>query len=234
MSTRRISPVNLTPQQKRICEQVLNAFETGSAAGDYANISIYADGPHDMRQITYGRSQTTEYGKLRALVKAYVAAGGTYSGQLAPYLDKIGNVPLVEDASFKKLLRDAGRQDPIMRTVQDAFFDQAYFQPAMAWAKQEGFKQALSALVIYDSYIHSGRILRLIRSQFPEVPPSQGGDEKKWTTGYVNARHNWLANHSRKILQNTVYRTKCFKSEVARSNWDLSQLPINANGVKIS
>jgi hypothetical protein len=34
-------------------------------------------------------------------------------------------------------------------------------------------------------------------------------------------------------LQNTVYRTQCFKREIARDNWDLSQVPINANGVKV-
>jgi len=30
-----------------------------------------------------------------------------------------------------------------------------------------------------------------------------------------------------------VYRTRCFKRDIARENWDLSQLPINANGVKV-
>ena len=58
--------------------------------------------------------------------------------------------------------------------------------------------------------------------------------ERKWIEQYVNARHNWLANHSNKILRNTVYRTKCFKAEIARGNWDLSQLPITANDVKVS
>jgi len=56
--------MQLTAKQKRICEQVVNAFETGSARGDYGNISIYNDGPNQIRQITYGRSQTTEYGRV--------------------------------------------------------------------------------------------------------------------------------------------------------------------------
>ena len=71
--------MNLTAQQKRICEQVINVFESGSIQGDYSTISIYSDGPHKMRQVTYGRSQTTEYGNLPGLVEMYANAGGTYS-----------------------------------------------------------------------------------------------------------------------------------------------------------
>ena len=43
--------MNLTAQQKRICEQVINVFESGSIQGDYSTISIYSDGPHKMRQV---------------------------------------------------------------------------------------------------------------------------------------------------------------------------------------
>ena len=66
--------MNLTPQQKSICEHVINVFETGSVAGDYSAIALFADGPHGERQVTYGRSQTTEYGNLRELVQMYVDA----------------------------------------------------------------------------------------------------------------------------------------------------------------
>jgi chitosanase len=226
--------MDLTPVQKRLIERIVNVFETGTPDGDYANISIYHDGPHDIRQITYGRSQTTEYGKLRQLVIKYVDAGGAFSEALGPYVDLVGSVPLTDDAEFKNLLRKAGRQDIVMREVQDEFFDQAYFQPAIAWADEHGFAEPLSALVIYDSFIHSGSILRAIRSRFPEVPPSAGGDERAWTAAYVNARHRWLAAHPRLPVRNTVYRTRCFKNEIQRGNWDLSRVPINANGTKVS
>ena len=72
----------LTPIQRDLIERVINIIETGSPEGDYGAISIYADGPHDIRQITYGRAQTTEYGNLRKLVQMYAAAGSTYSAQL--------------------------------------------------------------------------------------------------------------------------------------------------------
>ncbi len=226
--------MNLTEQQKRLCEQVINVFETGSTAGNYSTIAIYHDGPHKMRQVTYGRSQTTEYGNLEELVQMYVEAKGSYSSQLQPYLDQIGVTPLADDSQFKKLLREAGKNDPVMRRVQDEFFDQRYFQPAMAWADRNGFTMPLSALVLYDSFIHSGSILGFLRKRFQEVPPAQGGDEKTWIRQYVEVRHHWLATADNTDLHATVYRTQCFKVEIARDNWDLSQLPINANGVEVS
>ncbi len=223
----------LSAEQKRICERVINAFETGSADGDYGNISIYGDGPERIRQITYGRSQTTEYGHLSELVSMYVAADGEFSKDLKPYVAKIGKTALVNDADFKRLLRSAGK-DPVMQRTQDAFFDKAYFQPAMNWATEQGFIEALSALVIYDSFIHSGGILGFLRRSFPEAPPVEGGKERNWIEAYVDARHKWLANHSNAILRKTVYRTKCLRREIARDNWDLSQLPIDANDVEVS
>jgi chitosanase len=226
--------MNLTEDQRRICNQVINAFETGSAEGDYSNISIYADGPHGVRQITYGRAQTTEYGNLRDLVSMYVDARGIFGAELRPFLDRIGSDPaLVGDKRFKQLLRDAGKTDPVMRTTQDEFFDRFYFQPAMRWAEQHGFSLPLSALVIFDSFIHSGSILWTIRNRFPESVPSSGGDEKSWIAAYVAARHDWLAHHPKTILHATVYRTACFRDEIRRHNWDLSRRPIRANGVAI-
>ena len=225
--------MNLTDQQKHICEQVINAFESGSAAGVYGAISIMDDGPHRVRQISYGRSQTTEYGNLEELLEMYVNNNGIYSAAIHPYLDKIGVTPLVDDAAFKKLLGDAGAKDPVMQRVQDQFFDLRYFQPAIQWMDDNGFTLPLSALVIYDSFIQSGSIMSWLRKRFPERSPLNGGDERTWITQYVDTRHDWLATHSNPLLQNTVYRTGCFKNEISRDNWDLSQLPVRAHDVDI-
>lgn len=226
--------MQLSKAQRSLVERVVNAFETGSADGDYGTISIFADGPHNMRQITYGRSQTTEFGNLRELVLRYVDAGGQFSDALRAFSEDVGRTPLTDNAQFKQLLRDAGRKDPVMRRVQDDFFNERYFKPAMAWADKHGFKEPLSALVIYDSFIHSGGILDILRSRFPETPPSAGGNEKKWIKQYVKARHDWLETHSRKILRKTIYRTVCFQCEIDRNNWDLSKVPVDANGVKVT
>lgn len=226
--------MNLTPMQKRLIERVINVFETGSPEGNYAAIVIFKDGPHNIRQITYGRSQTTEYGNLHELVKKYVHSDGLFSNDLAPFADQVGRFALTDNAVFKNLLKRAGKEDPKMRDVQDKFFDERYFKPAMKWADEHGFKEALSALVIYDSFIHSGRVLQVIRQMFPESPPSNGGDERAWAKAYVNARHKWLATHPREIVRSTVYRTQCFKNEIAKGNWDLSATPIKANGTNVT
>lgn len=225
--------MNLTDKQKRIIIQILNIFETGKVEGDYGAISIYPDGPGGMYQITYGSHQTTETGNLGELIEMYVNAKGKFSQQLRPYVAQIGQNSLVDNEIFLALLEDAG-DDPVMQKCQDDFFEKTYFKTAMAWADKNGFTLPLSALVIYDSYIHSGSIRNDIRAKFAEVPPARGGSEKKWITEYVKARHNWLANHSRVILHNTVYRTKCFNREIEKDNWDLSQLPINAHGIDVN
>lgn len=223
----------LTPMQRLLCERVLNVFETGTPNGRYGAISIFADGPNLIRQVTYGRSQTTEYGKLGNLVQRYVAAGGAFSEALRSYVPLIGNTALVDDARFKDLLRWAGNEDPVMQRVQDVFFDERYFQPALDWAAANGFVEALSMLVIYDSFIHSGSILGLLRARFPEVPPARGGNEKIWITQYMAARHGWLSNHERADLRASAYRTRDLTREIGRGNWDLSKLPIIANGTPV-
>lgn len=226
--------MNLSSKQKSLITKVINVFESGKPAGNYGIIAIFEDGPGDIRQITYGRSQTTEYGNLGKLVKNYVAANGTFSNKLKPFAAKVGVTALTDDETFKGLLKKAGNEDPVMRTVQDVFFDETYYKPAMKWAKDKGFILPLSALVIYDSFIHSGSILSVIRNTFPETVPANGGNEIEWTTAYVKARHDWLANHSREAVRKTTYRTKCFIEEVARGNWPLTTLPINANGTKVT
>ncbi|MBX9782113.1 MAG: chitosanase [Chitinophagaceae bacterium] len=229
----------ITVAQKTKILQIVNVFETGSTAGKYGSVTLLADGPKGsdgkpIRQITYGRSQTTEFGNLKALLQQYVNNNGLFAAQLTPYLSKIGKRPsLFTDTVLLKLLKDAGNTDPVMQKTQDVFFDQLYYQPAFGWFTTMKFTEALSLLVIYDSYIHSGSVPPWLREKFTEPVPKNGGDEKIWIQQYVTARHNWLANNSRANLRATVYRTQCFKNCISKSNWDLSQ-PVNANGVIVN
>ena len=226
-------PLPLSPSQKSLILRVINCFETGSPEGNYSALSIYADGPHGTRQITYGRSQVTEYGNLGKLVASYVKKKGIFAGELGKYLGDIGSVPLVDDKVFKSLLRSAGRKDPVMAKVQDAFFEDAYFKPALKWAEREGFTLPLSMLVIYDSFIHSGSILKVIRRKFPEVPPSKGGKEKAWITAYVKARHEWLLGSRKRFVRASSYRTKDLLRMIEEKNWNLDKLPLIAGGKKV-
>jgi chitosanase len=223
----------LSPTQRNLIERVINTIETGDPNGDYGAISIYADGPHDIRQITYGRAQTTEYGNLRKLVQMYVAAGGIYSNALSAYAGIVGSEPLTDDSQFKKLLRDAGRKDPVMKKIQDQFFEEVYFLPAMRWADDNGFMKALSSLVIYDSFIHSGQIFWFLRQRFAENPPAQGGNEETWIGDYVRVRHDWLSTHHRSVVRKSNYRTKAFMEQITNKNWELAIVPIKMNNTDV-
>ncbi len=226
--------MKLLTKQKVLIEHVVNVFESGSTLGNYGAIAIFNDGPNDIPQITFGRSQTTEYGSLRELIKRYTAAGGIYSKKLKLYVEKIGETALTDDQNFKDLIKKAGREDVLMQKTQDTFFDDKYYQPSIKWLTANDFILPLSALVVYDSFIHSGGILSEIRQKFKEIVPKSGGNEIEWTTAYVNARHEWLKNHPRPAVQKTIYRTQCFKDEIKRGNWTLGKTPIVANGIKVS
>jgi chitosanase len=224
----------ITLSVKTLVQRVLNAAETGTADGAYHDITIVADGKGGTRQITYGKSQTTEQGNLAKLIRLYCDKGGKYAAQLTPYQPVIGVKPLVDDSTFKNLLSRAGKDDPVMKQAQDEFFDEVYWEPAFEWFKKNEFTLPLSMLVIYDSYIHSGRILDTLRKRFAEPVPARNGNEKKWIEEYTKIRHQWLANHSKRILRKTVYRTNTYLGEIARNNWNLEMLPINMNGIAVN
>jgi chitosanase len=230
--------ISITPLVKRKIERVINAFETGSAEGHYGalvKLKDYND-PETRTpivQVTFGRSQTTEFGHLKTLVQDYIESDGIHADELKPFLPRIGKKPsLATNDTFCKLLKTAGKNDPVMRMCQDRLFDTKYYQPAHNWFSRNGFLLPLSLLVIYDSHIHSGSILSFLRKRFTTPVPASGGDEKEWIGNYINARHNWLLKHSNPILRNTVYRTECFKEQIQNNNWNLLQT-IKAHGVTI-
>lgn len=219
----------------RICNEVLRVFETGSKKGDYSNISIYADGPNKVRQITYGCAQTTESGNLKTLLTRYINENPTTAAAkiIKDRLPKVGKRPyLVDDKTFIQALRDAGKEE-VMQRVQDKFFDDVYWNPAYKWFHNNGFTLPLSMLVIFDSFIHSGSILSFLRNRFKEVVPVNGGREKEWISEYVRVRKSWLANHSNTILRNTTYRMDTMQRAISGSNWSLAA-PLNAHGVIVS
>lgn len=227
----------ITSIQKNKILRVINVFETGVPDGKYDSISIYKDGTVNgvkVYQITYGRSQTTEFGNLKRMLELYISRNGMFAAPFRKFMSKIGKLPSLKDnVEFKSLLKAAAKQDAIMRQTQDEFFDIYYYQPAFNWFAGQQFTSALSMLVIYDSFIHSGSIPLFLRQKFAERTPLNGGDEKNWIKQYVDVRHNWLKTHSNTILQKTIYRTQCFKNQIKTNNWDLAQT-IVANGTPIS
>ena len=222
----------MEPEIKDKIQKIVNVFESGTPDGDYSCISLYEDGPNGIKQVTYGKSQTTEWGNLPDLIKLYIKNDGKFSSEFAKFTDSLGRTSLVANKSFISLLKQAS-EDSIMKESQDSFFDTHYWQPAKAWFDKNGFKSNLSMLVIYDSFIHSGSILKFLRQRFTETVPVNGGSEKAWIEQYCQTRLSWLNNHSNPILRKTNYRVVDFIRAMEKNDWDLNQ-EFLANGTKIS
>jgi chitosanase len=214
-----------------LIKKILLAFEQSSTSIKYDKVYVFEDGPNNKKQITVSFG-VTEYGNLKKMIKSYCFKNGKYSEQFAPYIPSIGIKPLVKDSVFIDLLKESA-SDPLMQQTQEEAYDEMYINPAYAFCAKNNFTEELSKLVVCDSYLQSGSILSLLRNMFSERPPINGGDEKIWIESYCKARRNWLANHSRTILNKTVYRVDFMLDRIKKGDWSLSQSPFVANGVKI-
>ena len=217
--------------KKFLIKKILLAFEQSSTSIKYDKVYVYEDGPNNVKQITVSFG-VTEYGNLKKLIKSYCFKNGKYSQEFTSYIPSIGVKSLVKNTEFITLLKESA-SDPVMQETQEEAYEEMYINPAYAFCDKNNFKEELSKLVICDSYLQSGSILSLLRNMFSERPPINGGDEKIWIESYCKARRNWLANHSRTILNKTVYRVDFMLDRIKKGDWSLSQSPFVANGVKI-
>jgi len=217
---------------KPTIKKILLAFEQDSTTIKYNKVYTYEDGPNDIKQITLSFG-VTEFGNLHNFIKSYIFSGGVNAKFFTPYVDRIGRVSLVNDQDFINKLKESG-SDPIMQQCQEKAYEDMYITPAYSGAERNGFGENLSKLVICDSFLQSGYILFLLRNKFSEKITSVGGSEKILVKEYCIARRNWLANHSRKVLNDTVYRMDFMNKRMLLNDWDLSNFPMDANGVKIT
>jgi chitosanase len=217
--------------------RILSVAETGKADWNPSAVYIYSDDNRfspPRKQVTLSIGFTEGGGNLKKVLQRYVEKGGALAASFAGYLPTLGGAAtLANDSKFIGLLKEAGKES-VMVEAQSECFDALYLGPAFAWAKKHGFSLPLSFLVIADSFLHSGSMLPFLMNSFAEKKPVDGGDEKKWIKAYLDARKKWLAGHSNKILQGTVYRANCFLEELTRDNWTLATSPIVMHGTKVS
>ena len=223
----------LEPLQQQASKAIVNIFETGEVLGKYGQVTLIEDDPG---HLTFGRSQTTlGSGNLWSLINDYCdAPGARFGSRLQPYLSKLKDRmrELDKDLRLHNLLR-ATADDPVMRKVQDAFFDKAYWQRALANAAQMQIHSALGIAVVYDSIVH-GAWERMrdrtvdrygaIRAAFPE---------QEWIAAYIKTRGEWLASNDQPVLRPTVYRMKTFQALVEHDKWSL-ELPLLVRSREIS
>ena len=221
----------LSELQKKTAMAVVNIFETGQVLGDYGKVTLL---PGDPGHLTYGRSQTTlASGNLYLLVKAYSEApDAALATELSPYLERLadGDLTLDHDSVLRDLLERAG-DDPVMRTVQDGFFDRVYWEPTLKSADFIGVESALGTSVVYDSRIHGSWHSLRDRTSERHGPLREIG-ERNWIGHYLGIRRDWLANHSITILNRTVYRMDALNGLIADGNWAL-ELPISVRGHRL-
>jgi chitosanase len=217
--------------------RILSTAETGKPEWNPGAIYIYKDDNRfkpPREQITLSIGFTEGGGNLKKVLERYIDKGGLLAADFAPFLPTMGSSPsLANNARFKNLLKEAA-VEPAMWQAQEECFDELYLEPAFAWARQHGFSEPLSYLVIADSFLHSGSMLPFLMNSFPEKKPTGGGNEKLWINQYLNARRNWLANHSNKILNNTVYRANCYLIELAKENWGLASGSVVMHGTEVT
>ena len=221
----------LSELQKKTAMAVVNIFETGQVLGDYGKVTLL---PGDPGHLTYGRSQTTlASGNLYLLVKAYCEApDAALATALAPYLERLADrdLTLDHDSALRGHLERAG-DDPVMRTVQDGFFDRVYWEPTLKSAAYIGVESALGTTVVYDSRIHGSWHRLRDRTIERHGKPEEVG-EQDWIGHYISTRRDWLANHTITILNRTVYRMDALNRLTADGNWTL-ELPITVRGHRL-
>lgn len=222
----------LTPTQVRSAQAIVNIFETDAVLGQYGQVTLIEG---DTGRLTYGRSQTTlGSGNLGLLLHRYCGnAGARFGARLAPWLPAIDAraASVDRDIVLHNLLR-AAADDPLMREVQDQFFDEAYWQPAAKAAVRAGIRSPLGLAVVYDSHVH-GSWATLKREVDTRVGTAAAVGEAAWVRAYVQARRQWLATHPRADLRKTVYRMDAFGRLIELGGWGLN-LPFVVRGHEVS
>jgi len=217
--------------QKRTAKAIVNIFETGRVAGDYGAVTLLKNDPG---HLTYGRSQTTlGSGNLFLLIKAYCErTDALFAAELRTFLPQLAKIDVSLDTNmqFRDTLKQAGHEDPAMRTEQDRFFDDHYLNPACRAAESRGIVSALGQTVVYDSFIQGG--FAKVVARVGTAIGAGGVDEHQWIQRYVDARKEWLIS-LKPPLPGTAYRMDAFRKLVDGGAWDLP-LDLTVRGAVIS
>ncbi|MDB5956043.1 peptidoglycan-binding protein [Ramlibacter sp.] len=224
-------PPALTASQAQAAKAIVNLFETGSVRGDYGAVTLL---PGDTGRLTFGRAQTTlGSGNLHLLAQRYCGTvGARFAGRLRAWLPALAgrSSGADEDPKLHNLLR-ATADDPLMRDVQDAFFDELYWDPAVRAASRLGIRTPLGIAVVYDSWVHGAWPLLRDRTQAAGALAQVG--EHEWVQRYLRLRGEWLATHPNALLRATVYRMDALQRLIEQDAWALP-LPLVVRGEEIS
>jgi chitosanase len=225
------SVAGLAATQAATAKAIVNIFETGEVRGGYGQVSVL---PGDTGRLSYGRAQASlGSGNLHLLLERYCATvGARYGPRLRAWLPALSsrNAAVDVDTKLHNLLR-ACADDPVMRDVQDALFDELFWQPAVRAATRMGLRSPLAFAVVYDSWVHGS--WPLLRDRAQAAGALQDVGEHAWIQRYVRLRRDWLASHPNLLLRQTVYRMEAFQRLMEQDAWGLP-LPLVVRGQEVS
>jgi chitosanase len=201
----------------------IDAIVTIFESGQPANYGAIARDPNDAGGLSYGKHQASlTRGKLFELITAYCAKSDAQCAiEFQPYLPqmKAGDRALDNNKTLIALLKKAA-DDPAMQQAQDDYFNDNYMKPALTEWQRLGFRTALAAGVVYDSFINSGS-LNMMSSTVAKYGQPTAENEREWIAGYVSVRKAWL---TARYPANAI-RMTTFEGILRDGNWDM-KLPI--------
>lgn len=221
----------LPGSQAQAAKAIVNVFETGSVRGDYGAVTLL---PGDTGRLSFGRAQASlGSGNLHLLLARYCGTvGARFGARLRAWLPALAARSAAADTDLKlhNLLR-ASADDPLMRDVQDRFFDETHWDPAVRAAARLGIRSPLGVAVVYDGWVHGS--FGLLRDRTNAAGAVEAVGEHEWLRRYVRLRREWLATHPNALLRNTVVRMDAFQRLMELEAWALP-LPLVVRGHEIS
>jgi chitosanase len=218
--------MQVSPNQEKIIENIVTIHETGKINSKSYGTVVNVRG--DPGGLTYGKHQVTiNSGGLYLMLARYCAnpyASRQHVATITNFMPAIRakNAAVVASPVLRDALTQAGN-DPVMMQVQDKYFDDQYWSPALRFCEAKQFQTALAMAVVYDSTIH-GSLFRIDKRLAPQPT------ERAWLDAYVNTRRNWMANHPTiPLLRRCVYRMDTFLALLRDNNYNLHS-PVWAHG----
>jgi chitosanase len=224
---------------------ITSIFESGRPEGNPAAYQNY-----DAGIVSYGKHQATlASGTLGQVLSAYYARSQSAVSQaLQQNYDprvRAKDQTLRSDTAFRELLVQAAAE-PAMSQAQDIVFEQQFYQPAIAKARQCNLTSPLGLAVVYDISIQGGWVQvlgRLTNRLGASVVGQNNIDEERWIAVFLEEREAWLndiaqaadarGDHASAVaLRNSTYRPRELRALAQSGNYALRS-PLQVRGVNL-
>ena len=226
--------MKMTPEQKRVAEQLTSLFENGTINIRYD----YAENLKDGRGITCGRAGfCTGTGDAYLVVKKYAEVAP--SNPLAKYLPELRRLNTAEHNDETSGLPGfimAWKTEAKSRKfcdVQDGVMDDLYWNPSQKHSNELGLKTPLARAFMFDTIIQHGdngdpdclTALLVTANAAMGGTPKTGVPEKDWLSAFIRLRRANLAycfeKSSRREWSQSTGRCDTFSSIAVTGNYAL-------------